>query len=78
MIEHIPQCIPDAAPQIAFRIRVLVVALDGDDVTDRIRTPEASSDASRVSALAPVRAALPRNVGQSPPARVVAASKRVS
>lgn len=34
------------------------VALDGDDVTDRIRTPEASRDASRVSALAPVRAAM--------------------
>lgn len=34
------------------------VALDGDDVTDRIRTPEASQDASRVSALAPVRAAM--------------------
>lgn len=34
------------------------VALDGDDVTERIRTPEASSDASRVSALAPVRAAM--------------------
>ena len=34
------------------------VALAGDDVTDRIRTPEASRDASRVSALAPVRAAM--------------------
>ena len=34
------------------------VALDGDDVTDRIRTSEASRDASRVSALAPVRAAM--------------------
>ena len=34
------------------------VALDGDDVTDRIRTPEAAADASRVSALAPVREAM--------------------
>ncbi len=34
------------------------VALDGDDVTDRIRTPEAAADASRVSALAPVRTAM--------------------
>ncbi|WP_420454180.1 (d)CMP kinase [Rubrivirga sp.] len=34
------------------------VALDGADVTDRIRTAEAAADASRVSALAPVRAAM--------------------
>jgi len=34
------------------------VALDGDDVTARIRTPEAAADASRVSALAPVREAM--------------------
>ncbi len=39
----------------ADRVRV---ALDGDDVTDRIRTPEASDDASRVSKLAPVREAM--------------------
>ena len=34
------------------------VALDGDDVTDRIRTPEAAADASRASALAAVRTAM--------------------
>ncbi len=34
------------------------VALDGADVTDRIRTPEAADDASRVSALPAVRQAL--------------------
>lgn len=34
------------------------VALDGDDVTRRIRTPEAAEDASRASALAPVREAM--------------------
>lgn len=36
----------------------LRVALNGDDVTDRIRTPEAAEDASRASALAPVREAM--------------------
>ena len=36
----------------------LRVALNGDDVTQRIRTPEASDGASRVSALAPVREAM--------------------
>ena len=39
----------------ADRVRV---ALNGDDVTDRIRTPEAADGASRVSALAPVREAM--------------------
>ena len=34
------------------------VALDGADVTDRIRTPQAADDASRVSALPAVRQAL--------------------
>ena len=34
------------------------VALDGADVTARIRTPEAAADASRASALGPVRAAM--------------------
>ena len=34
------------------------VALDGVDVTDRIRTPEAAADASRESALSPVREAM--------------------
>ena len=34
------------------------VALDGDDVTDRVRTPEAALDASRASALGPVREAM--------------------
>ncbi len=34
------------------------VTLDGDDVTDRIRTPEAALDASRASALGPVREAM--------------------
>ena len=34
------------------------VALNGDDVTDRIRTPEAALDASRASALGPVREAM--------------------
>lgn len=34
------------------------VALDGADVTDRIRTPEAADDASRASALPAVRQAL--------------------
>ncbi|WP_412063632.1 (d)CMP kinase [Rubrivirga sp. IMCC45206] len=34
------------------------VALDGDDVTARIRTPEAAVDASQASALGPVRAAM--------------------
>ena len=44
------------------------VALDGDDVTDRIRTPEAAADASRASALVPVResmVALQRRVAQA-------------
>ena len=36
----------------------LRVALNGDDVTDRIRTPEAAESASRASALAPVREAM--------------------
>ena len=35
-----------------------VVVLDGADVTDRIRTPQAAEDASRVSALASVREAM--------------------
>ncbi len=39
----------------ADRVRV---ALNGDDVTDRIRTPEAADGASRASALAPVREAM--------------------
>ena len=34
------------------------VALDGVDVTDRIRTPQAAEDASRASALGPVREAM--------------------
>ncbi len=34
------------------------VALDGDDVTARIRTPRAAADASRASALGPVRDAM--------------------
>lgn len=36
----------------------LRVALNGDDVTDRIRTAEAAEGASRASALAPVREAM--------------------
>ena len=36
----------------------LRVALNGDDVTDRIRTPEAAGDASQASKLAPVRDAM--------------------
>ena len=34
------------------------VTLDGDDVTDRIRTPQAATDASLASALGPVRQAM--------------------
>ncbi len=52
----------DLVPTLALRLEPGAdgtrVALDGDDVTDRIRTERASADASRVSALAPVRAAM--------------------
>ncbi|MGB3542352.1 (d)CMP kinase [Rubrivirga sp.] len=46
------------------------VALDGDDVTDRVRTPDAAEAASRASALGPVRdamVALQRRVASDQP-----------
>ena len=52
----------DLLPALDVRLRPAPdrtrVALDGVDVTDRIRTPEAAADASRVSALSPVREAM--------------------
>jgi len=53
----------DDAPEIADRAEIQVgdrVLLDGRDVTDEIRTPEASAGASRVAADPGVRAALVR------------------
>ena len=55
------------------------VALDGADVTDRIRTPQAAEDASRASALAPVReamVALQRRAAQATDAGGVVAEGR--
>ena len=40
---------------VAHRNGVMRVFLDGEDVSDRIRTPEVSAMASRISALEPVR-----------------------
>ena len=52
----------DLVPALDVRLDVrpagLRVSLDGADVTDRIRTPEAAELASRASALAPVRDAM--------------------
>ena len=56
-----------------------VVALDGADVTDRIRTAQAAEDASRASALAPVReamVALQRTVARETEAAGVVAEGR--
>lgn len=52
--ELVPTLTVDLEPG-AEAVRVL---LNGDDVTDRIRTPEAADVASRVSALATIRTAL--------------------
>ncbi|MDT0630967.1 (d)CMP kinase [Rubrivirga sp. S365] len=52
----------DLLPALDVRLRPAPdrtrVALDGVDVTDRIRTAQAAEDASRVSKLAPVREAM--------------------
>ena len=52
----------------------VLVALDGVDVTDRVRTPDAAEAASRASALGPVReamVALQRRVAADQPTGVV-------
>ena len=70
-------------PDLDVRLRPApdrtAVALDGVDVTDRIRTPQAAEDASRASALAPVReamVALQRRVAQDADAGGVVAEGR--
>jgi cytidylate kinase len=53
----------DAPEQVAERTRIELgerVVLDGRDVTEAIRTPEVSAEASRIAALPGVRAALVR------------------
>ena len=50
--------VPDLTVDLAPGPDGVRVALNGQDVTDRIRTAQAASDASRASALGPVRDAL--------------------
>ena len=50
--------VPDLDVRLAPGPTGVHVSLDGADVTDRVRTPQAAEDASRVSALPAVRRAL--------------------
>ncbi|MBO5109677.1 MAG: (d)CMP kinase [Clostridia bacterium] len=56
--EAVAACLPDIALSLAFNEQGQRVILNGEDVSDKIRTPEMSMYASAVSAIPAVRAFL--------------------
>lgn len=56
--ENVEKLLPDITPELRFIEGVQHVFVNGEDVSDRIRTPEVSMAASKVSAIPAVRAFL--------------------
>lgn len=56
--ENVEKLLPDITPELRFIDGVQHVFVNGGDVSDRIRTPEVSMAASKVSAIPAVRAFL--------------------